>query len=220
FWWFWFAASGPRQDAARRQVVATLIGVFVTLVLARAIAAAVPMRLRPMYMPDIGYHAPSLEMDMNLENWNAFPSDTAAFFVGLGFGIWRLSRGLGAVAMAYIAVWICLPRVYLGIHYPSDIVAGAALGIAVVWAMGHLMAPGRWLGRIVMAPVLALESRRPAVFYVSAFLVSYEMAVLFDDIRDLLRSALHMARQAGYAAADEEILFLLAATLALTICAA
>src|SRR6185437_3212186 len=65
FWWFWFAASGPRQDAARRQVVATLIGVFVTLVLARAIAAAVPMRLRPMYMPNIGYHAPSLEMDMN-----------------------------------------------------------------------------------------------------------------------------------------------------------
>jgi membrane-associated phospholipid phosphatase len=34
--------------------------------------------------------------------------------------------------MLYAAGWICLPRVFLGEHYVSDVVVGAGIGIALV----------------------------------------------------------------------------------------
>lgn len=39
--------------------------------------------------------------------------------------------GLGAPVLYALAVTLSLSRLYLGVHYPSDILAGAALGTAV-----------------------------------------------------------------------------------------
>lgn len=217
-WWFWFVQPEQRRYDARRQIVATLIGVLVTLLLARGIADLAPLRLRPMYAAGLGYKPPSFALQGNMEDWSSFPSDTAALFFGLGFGFWRLSLRLSVLLMAYTVAWICLPRVYLGLHYPSDILAGAGLGIATVWAVSRLMAPGRWLERRVMPFVLGTERRWAALFYSAAFLVSYEMTVMFDDVRTLLRGTLLAARLAGYGTAGEETVLLLITALGLSIC--
>src|SRR3954464_7579664 len=46
-WWFWFSADGEHQNQRRQIIVGILLGAFVTLVLARALATALPFRVRP-----------------------------------------------------------------------------------------------------------------------------------------------------------------------------
>ncbi len=195
YWWFWFAGDGERRDERRRIIVGALLGTVGALILARGMALMLPFRLRPMHEIGIGYHSPALEIVRNMEDWSSFPSDTASLFFALSFGILRLSRPLGAALMAYSAIWICLPRIYLGIHYPSDILAGAVLGIAMAWAAITAMeARDGALGRSVMAPLSAFERRRPEVFYAAAFASAFEIAMLFDDVRAFGRAGTHWFR--------------------------
>lgn len=216
YWWFWFAGDGERRARRRRVIVAALLGTFCALVLARFMATMLPYRLRPMNELGIGFQPPSLPIVMTLENWSSFPSDTASLFFALSFGVLRLSRPLGAALMACSAIWICLPRIYLGIHYPSDILAGALLGIVAAWgAITAMEARGGALARWVMAPLSAFEERRPEIFYAAAFASTFEMATMFDDLRALGRAGAHWLGHGGRGL--EAVLFLAgSALLALT----
>jgi hypothetical protein len=79
-----------------------------------------------------------------------------------------------------------LSRVYLGIHFASDIVVGGAIGIAVSW----LLLKSTWIQSICARPTYAAETR-PQWFYPIAFLVSFEMATVFAGLRDLGNRAIH-----------------------------
>lgn len=205
YWWFWFAGRNPAREAMRQRIIAALIGIFLGLALARTLAALLPFRVRPMYVDGIGYHSPSLQFPMNLESWSSFPSDMATYFFGLSFGLYGLSRRLGIFFLIFSAIWVCLPRLYLGIHYPSDLVSGALLGVAMVWATTTMLTKREWsLGRRIAEPITLLEQRRPQVFYAAAFALSFEMANIFDDVRDLARAALHEAHVGGFSATGED----------------
>ena len=198
YWWFWFTPDAERRDRNRRVLVGALLGTFAALVLARGMALALPFRLRPMHEIGLGYRPPPLPIVRNMEDWSSFPSDTATLFFALSFGVMGLSRRLGAALMAYSLIWICLPRIYLGIHYPSDILAGALLGISVTWAVIRaLEARGGALGRRVMAWLSAFEARQTGLFYAAAFALSFEVAMLFDDVRAFGRGGLHWLHHGG-----------------------
>ena len=204
YWWFWFSGPDQRRRVDRGRIVEALLGVFLALVVARILAVSLPFRVRPMYVGGIGYHAPSQAFDMNLENWSSFPSDTAALFFALSFGLYRLSRPVGTVAMLWAAFWVCLPRLYLGIHYPSDLAAGGAIGIATVWATGKAMqARGAALGRRLTGWIDGVERRWPQAFYAAAFVFSFEIAMIFNDVRYAVRGVLHLLRARGYAGLGE-----------------
>ncbi len=72
----------------------------------------------------------------------SFPSDhaTVCFTVGFSllFGLWRW---LGIVTLG-IGALVSLARVYLGIHYPLDILGGLLLGLFTAWLVWWAMA--RW----------------------------------------------------------------------------
>jgi len=60
----------------------------------------------------------------------SFPSDHATGAFALAFGIWLYDRTLGSVFLLIAAV-LAFSRVYVGAHYPGDVVAGALVGMAV-----------------------------------------------------------------------------------------
>jgi len=60
----------------------------------------------------------------------SFPSAHATASLAAATAMGRVSRG-ARVPLFALAGAMCLTRPYLGMHYPSDVLAGAALGIAI-----------------------------------------------------------------------------------------
>lgn len=69
-----------------------------------------------------------------------FPSDHAVMAGAVAAGLFLVSRTLGWVSAA-AAILIAFARVYVGVHYPQDVLAGLALGAAVVLVTGLLVRP-------------------------------------------------------------------------------
>jgi undecaprenyl-diphosphatase len=72
----------------------------------------------------------------------SFPSDHATVVGAVAAGLMFTNHRWGSVAAA-LAVVMAFARVYVGAHYPGDVVAGLALGAAVAAA-----------GRLVVTPQL------------------------------------------------------------------
>jgi membrane-associated phospholipid phosphatase len=191
-WCLWFR---PSQDLAKRRtaIVSVLAGMALALIVARSVALMAPFRLRPVFDPAVVHARYSVPWTPDMENWSAFPSDHAACFFALAFGLGYIVRRLAVPALLYTLGFVCLPRLYLGLHYASDMVAGAAIGVVVTW----LCLRSRWLEGLIVRRVLPTAKAKPHWFYAGAFLVTYEVAVLFDDIRNIGRALLHVANIAS-----------------------
>jgi undecaprenyl-diphosphatase len=61
---------------------------------------------------------------------NSFPSDHAVIAGALAVGTLLFARRWGIVAVV-VAVLLALARVYAGMHYPLDVIAGLAIGALV-----------------------------------------------------------------------------------------
>ena len=64
----------------------------------------------------------------------SFPSNHAANIFAVAFLIRARHRGLGFFFFP-VALFIAYSRVYVGVHFPSDVLGGAALGLGVGQAM-------------------------------------------------------------------------------------
>lgn len=67
----------------------------------------------------------------------SFPSGHSASAFAFAAGLALESPGWGAV-VAPVAASVAFSRVYTGVHYPSDVVAGAALGVAAGFVVRRL----------------------------------------------------------------------------------
>ena len=63
----------------------------------------------------------------------SFPSGHAAFYFAIAFAVYFAHKGAGKILLI-AAFLLGLARVYLGVHYPSDILGGAAVGAFSAWA--------------------------------------------------------------------------------------
>jgi undecaprenyl-diphosphatase len=174
YWWMWFEASPER----RRIVVAAIVSAVIVAVAARGLQIGLPFHRRPLHTPGLPIHLPLGVDPATLNHFSSFPSDHAMLFFALSVPLWQRSRWLGTAAMIWTLLVICLPRVYLGYHYPSDVLGGAIIGVALMLALCWALARSRLPDRIV-----DFATTHPAVFYGVAFPVTYELATLFYDIR-------------------------------------
>src|SRR4051794_40016687 len=118
---------GPEQAERRERLLVIVLAVAAALVANPGISAPLPVCTRPMY--GVGANAPSFEWHADLEHWSSFPSDNASYLFAIATGLWLISRWWG-VLFALFAAFAALARVYLGIHYPGDILVGALIGVA------------------------------------------------------------------------------------------
>jgi membrane-associated phospholipid phosphatase len=70
----------------------------------------------------------------------SFPSDHAAAGFAIATVLVLGHRKLGAAALAFAAL-MSFARVYVGEHWPGDVLAGAAIGVAVALLLATLLRP-------------------------------------------------------------------------------
>lgn len=95
-------------------------------------------------------------------------------------GMFLASKRVGIALFGYICLTVALARVYLGIHYPSDILAGGLIGIAVVRLAKHDA-----IRTAVTRKPLQWAQKYPQWFYGSLFLVTYQMTDGFIPLHEL-----------------------------------
>jgi undecaprenyl-diphosphatase len=74
---------------------------------------------------------PNLEVIGKCGKSSSFPSDHAVAAGAVIVGLLLVTRGLLAWIGVIAALLIAFSRLYLGVHYPHDTLAGLALGAAV-----------------------------------------------------------------------------------------
>jgi undecaprenyl-diphosphatase len=184
YWWLWFEPS-PR----RREVITGLMGGIAAVLVSRALQVGLPFHARPLHVPDLPVRLPIGVDPGTLNTFSSFPSDHAVLFFALSLPLWTRSRALGAAAMVWTLLIICLPRIYLGYHWPSDVIAGAVVGLGLMLALRPLISATGLPDR-----VLRLEAAYPAAFYAAFCLVTLELAVMFYDLRHFALDAVHAAK--------------------------
>ena len=141
-WWVARKSSGPAAMAA---ALWTPLGVLAALVVYDPIALAVNETRPCNALHDI--------VVLHCNTDSGFPSDHAVMAGAVVAGLCLVSWRLGAVAAAAAAV-MAFARVYVGAHYPDDVLAGLALGAAV--SLG-----GYVLARPLLTRMLALLENGP-----------------------------------------------------------
>lgn len=179
FWWFWFQAGDTREQRIRRErLFASLVASLVGLFLARALALSLPFRTRPLYIEALAFKPPHGTDVSFFVSWSSFPSDHAVLLCALAAGLWLVSRWVGVLSFAYVFLGVCVPRVYMGIHYPTDILVGAAIGVGLT-----VVCNGERLRARLARPALRVMEERPGLFYAAFFLLTYQISDLFNAVR-------------------------------------
>ena len=74
---------------------------------------------------------------------SSFPSNPIAAAVGLSAAVWGVNRRLGTALLVCSGLY-GFARIYVGVHYPLDVIAGALIGIVIaflVFKLRDLMHP-------------------------------------------------------------------------------
>jgi undecaprenyl-diphosphatase len=64
------------------------------------------------------------------DDFQSFPSAHALFFFALSAAVFAYNKKLGVVFFT-LSIIMGIARVFIGVHWPSDILAGAVIGIAI-----------------------------------------------------------------------------------------
>jgi len=190
YWWLWFEADESGVPAQRRNVVVALLAVIGVAGALKLLKVLLPFRYCPLNNPDLGLRLPHGVDPTLLNDFSSFPSNHAALFFALSVPLWMRSRWWGAAAAAWTLLVICLPLLYLGYHWPSDIFAGAVVGVALMLLLCRLIGATGLPDRVVR-----FSATHPPAFYAIAWLVALEIAVRFDAVQAFFSDAARLARE-------------------------
>jgi membrane-associated phospholipid phosphatase len=127
---FWMQGAQPgRQEVRRRTLMiafGSLVAALLTVIAARAVLWAPPSA-----HPELaGLYPENFPLNLNA---TSFPSQSTALYAAVTAGIYSLRGTLGMWAWMGVGMFVALPRMYLGGHYLTDILAGLVAGLGGYW---------------------------------------------------------------------------------------
>ena len=132
-----------RRACLRDTVAAFAVAIFITLLVRPWIAWPAPARnpaFRNLFPPYLWGEGTS----------NSFPSHSTLAYFLVAAGFWPFKPKLSVALSLGTLLLISLPRVYLGGHYPIDVLASLLLGsmtLAASWRWSMPATGGRWLAQ-------------------------------------------------------------------------
>jgi undecaprenyl-diphosphatase len=145
-----------RDDAPRLTATAFLVGVGAVLaLLANQVIGPAFARPRPCHT--LGH----VEVLVHCAGDSSFPSDHAMIAGAFAAGLLLLDRRLGLLALL-AALLLAFTRIYAGVHYPSDVAGGLALGAVIGAAVVLTFRPATaaLADRLVRTPLRPLIAAR------------------------------------------------------------
>jgi undecaprenyl-diphosphatase len=134
----WFVGGSPAGRMVNQQAVLLAF-------VAQAIANGIVKLNNGLYFRP----RPFADMRVNMLFYeptdSSLPSNPAAVGFAFATAVWMVNRRAGALLYVFAALF-AVSRVYCGVHYPLDIVAGAMVGV-----IGAAIAAG--IGRVALSPV-------------------------------------------------------------------
>ncbi len=132
--------------------------------------------------PIVSKNTKSLWVDGWVRNTKhgSFPSDTVALLAVMAFGIFSWNRLLGIVSILFVVLAGIFPRLYFGLHYPSDMLIGCLVSFLACFITERTKALNPIYERI-----FEVEKKHPFGFGFIGFYLAYIIADKFILIRKL-----------------------------------
>ncbi len=127
----WFGGKTPAsRELHQRATLTAMLGLAFGNLVVQIIGAFI-FRDRP-------YIAEPLELLFYQPTDSSFPANPVVVGTAIAAGLWRANHRFGAAAYVLAGLWGA-SRVYAGVSYPTDILAGAVIGQGAVMGVAWLL---------------------------------------------------------------------------------
>jgi undecaprenyl-diphosphatase len=138
----WFSGDQPER---RGRMLAGLLAVCLATMLSVWSQFHTAVHIRPIL--DLAIPLDTVIPRTPWDRTNSFPSDTATLFFSLAAVVFVEKRWVGLFCFVWVAAIVAIPRIIVGLHYPSDILGAFILGPATVFLFATLPYPKRLFER-------------------------------------------------------------------------
>lgn len=126
----WFSGATPAEQQRNRRAV-------IFIVLAIAFSNALIKDVAQFYFRPRPFATESVKLLFYRPSVSSFPSIPIDVAFCFATSLWFVNKRLGNV-LFILGTLYALSRVYAGVHYPSDVIGGAALGAGMVYIIYRL----------------------------------------------------------------------------------
>jgi undecaprenyl-diphosphatase len=171
----WFSVDQPER---RSRILAGLLAACLATVLSVWLQFHVEVHTRPIL--DSALHLETVITRRPWDRTSSFPSDTATLFFALAAVVFVEKRLVGLFCFIWVVATVAIPRIIVGLHYPSDIVGSFVLGSISVFIFAKSPYPRKLFER-------ALIRSEGHMYVVHALFVVFltEASALFDSLQNL-----------------------------------